>query len=154
VGDKYWVVLWYEEQGYMCHVDEIVLLCLKKEQLEGCWTRYQLKEGLAVQTEFLRTTGPAYILQLRLLKDEFFRGDACEMRFFYNGKVSGSSKTSVYHDDGTHMNWLRFEVVAKKNKEKVISAVEKLYPLLEQEPDASAVLACLDPLISQVNAAP
>jgi hypothetical protein len=106
---------------------------------------------LAVHTEFLRTKGPAYIVQLRLLKDEFFRGDACEMTFFYNGKVSGSSKTSVYHDDGTHMNWLRFEVVAKKNKQKVISAVEKLYPLLEQEPDASDVLACLDPLISEVN---
>ncbi len=144
---QYWVVLWDEGQGLRRHVDEIVLLCLKKEQLEGCWTRYQLKEGLVVGTTFLGTKGPASIVALRLLKDEFFRGENdCGVELFYNGKVSGSSETFI-HDDGTQLNWLRFEVVPKENKQTVISAVKMLYPLLEQEPDASDFLPCLEPLL-------
>jgi hypothetical protein len=149
-ANQYWVVIWYEGQRLQRHIDQIVLLYLKKEQLEGCWTRYQLKEGLAVETAFLGgTSPPESVVTLRLLKSEFFRGENdCGMTLFYNGKASGSSKASIYHDDdGKDMNWLRFEVVPKKNKQKVTSAVEKLYPLLEKEPDARDILTCLEPLL-------
>jgi hypothetical protein len=92
----------------------------------------------------------ATVLTLRILNNDFFQGAAFKryMGLAYNGQVSGKSRWEKEQRKPQAaeptMNWLHLDVGARKNKQKVISAVKKLYPLLEQEPDASDVLACLD----------
>jgi hypothetical protein len=141
---QYWVVLWHRGYDWRTSVKTVVLLCLQKEQLEGCWTRYKLDSGLVVKT---CGRHPIAVSRLRVLKEEFFRGtNDCGMKLFYNGKVS-RSEWPMY-DIATYMSWLRFEVAPKENKQNVISAVKELYPLLEQEPDASDFLPCLESLLS------
>jgi hypothetical protein len=84
------------------------------------------------------------IVRLRTLEKQFFKGEghSGRIRLMYNGRVSGKSN----YDEGTDMHWLRFEVKAKKNREKVVTSVKRLYPLLMKEPSAGSVLHCLAPL--------
>ena len=123
----------------------IVLLCLK-ENVCGIMTFYELEHGLAISTSGLGRDDPMRrrIDRLRRLEKQFFKGEGLSgaILLTYNGRVSGKSN----YDEGSDMNWLRFEVKGKKNREKVATIVKRLYQVLEKEQHATAAVECLAPL--------
>ena len=109
-------------------------------------TFYELEHGLAISTSGLGRDDPMRrrIDRLRRLEKQFFKGDGLSgaILLTYNGRVSGKSN----YDEGSDMNWLRFEVKGKKNREKVATIVKRLYQVLEKEQHATDAVECLAPL--------
>jgi hypothetical protein len=145
-GKRYWVVLRCKGSGQVAGADWLVLLCLK-ENARGKLTVYRLQHGLVLLTYGLEKA-PSFegeIVRLRLLKNPLFEGElhSGRMVLSYNGEVYGKSN----YDDGTGKKWLRFEVKPKRNRQKVVSILKALYPLLEKEKHAHDVLECLSPLL-------
>lgn len=150
-GPAYWVVL--QKTGTVVplggHYARVVLICFNETTACGKVV-YQLQAGLLINAFGIVDGYPAGSAETRVLKSEAFvtRRHRRSIKLAYNGEVY-----SPGHIGGgaVSKDRLRFEVRPKKSRDKVLSMIKKLHPSLEQEPDASAVLACLDPLISQVN---
>jgi hypothetical protein len=119
------------------------------ETIDGTERVYQFQHGLALLTWGLERdwSAPGQIARLRVLDRRFFgaqRGSGKTV-LAYKGPVTGKSN----FDEGIDMSWLRFEVKAKNSRHKVVAIAESLYPLLEKEGNAKAIVECWAPLVDQ-----
>jgi hypothetical protein len=137
----------------------IVILCFH-ERVGNERTIYELDNGLVVSTLWYADDSWRTISRLRILDKEFFCGEfESGTNLVYDGQVSGISKFidrthPMYQDancpdDGTLLRWLRFEVKAKQDRNKVVSVVKKLYRVLAEEKDAQGVIECFKPLLEE-----
>jgi hypothetical protein len=134
---QYWVALHWAGRKPTYAIDDVVLLCLK-ESAKGCSSSLELQSGLAIRTEgmkiYLEENARITSLEADSLTGQSRSG---KLILAYNGRVI--CRPTLDQRDTT---WLRFNVHAKRNREKLMPLVERLSPLLAKEPSAGGVLDC------------
>ncbi len=139
--ETYYVVLSWHGKGQVAHMDEFMILCLKKKR-DCSQIDFELEQGVAVQTENLEDSKSGKIVRLRRLDSRYFSGEpeAREaMVIAYNGPVMGKSN----FDEGTDLGWLQFRIRVTKNRKKAEAATRLLYSLLQQEEEAEEFCGCV-----------
>ena len=140
-NDRLIAVLNWRGTGQVAFMDYLVLLCLNdKSPLVP--TPYNLQDGIAIETTYLRSITGQKIARLRVLTDNYFSGIRCSnntISLDYHGVVHGKS----HYDTGEDMKYLGFEVKAKNNEIKVKKTIALVYQLLAQEKDAELFMNCL-----------
>lgn len=125
---------------------DLIIVCFD-ETVDSGKPSHEFGCALKVWANRLGSLYPSVSRWAKLEKDTFSaeRGGQA-MRLKYNAEIvdNWGSAESGYEE---HTYWLRFNVKAKKNEDKILSIVTDLYPLLEKEEYASEVLECLRPLI-------
>ncbi len=145
IETDYYAILLQRGTGLGAGSDSFVLFCLRKESRDTGIT-YHFKHGMVLITG--PHLGGAQINRKGFLKGSDFNAGqhtARSIRLEYNGEVL--DEMSKLYGEINVLRWMRFEVTAKENRDKVISIVQELYPLLEKETDTSDILACLKPLL-------
>ncbi len=144
---RYWVILkdtYYTFNGQIQN-DHYVLLCF--DELEDCDNHVnQLQTGLMIRILYDILDSSPLGISLAQLKSEDFSAECAgrSVKLMYKGRV--------YHrrtDGTTKEMWLKLKIKVSEDRNKLVSMIDKFYPLLEKEPDARDVLACFEPLISE-----
>ena len=147
-GKEGWAVLRWKGSGQMGGEEQIVLLCLS-EMSCCCVTRYRLDHGLVISTWGVTSDRDVRgeVNRLRVLKERFFEAESRSGKLLltYNGEVSGNSN----YDEGTDMTWLRFQVKATRQRDRVVNNTLKVLPLLKREEDGQGIMGCIGSLFNE-----
>lgn len=133
-GENYFAVVGWKDHTVPVYseIAEHTILSFKEKKEANCPRSNALEFGLAIGSQ---KVGHETGIIIRTLKGDNFIKEIIsknKIRLAYNGNVFDMNG-SVPDDEKAGKNWLRFEVLAKKDKNKVVSIIQELLPLLEKE---------------------
>jgi hypothetical protein len=111
---------------------EYVVLCLERNARAATFTEeYKLTKGFAVSIAIYGQEGVRLYFG-SLDAEHFFseRVSKHKMHVAYNGRLLFIGSRLITGE--IRKDWLRFDIVAKENKDKVVSIAKELHELLEQ----------------------
>jgi hypothetical protein len=149
-GAKYWAFLKETSHtipGWMQY-DHFILLCFD-ESADRNVPVNQLQAGLIITMLYDVNDNHPIVASLAQLRGEDFSATQIgqSVKLTYKGKVL----KSIIRSGMTMEMWLKFKIKVSKDRDKLVSTIGKLHPLLEKEPDAHDILKCSESLISEVG---
>ena len=139
---RLFAILHWKGRGQLGGSSKKIILCMDKKSLDS-ETNYELKDGILLSM----LLGDINLIQI--IRDEkkclIIPLSGNKLKLQYDGKVS--SKSYPAYDFEPH--WLRFSIVAKEDKGKVIKFVRELIPQLEQRENTSEILELIRPLVNE-----
>jgi len=149
IGLKYWTVIerrWTTVPG-PGPCGDFILICFDKLTKSGP-PEYEFIGGLKVLAYDVQLDTPTASKFANLPDNCTFFAEqiGISMKIAYTAKIS----EKWYFPEDWHKveeYWLRFNVRAKNDSQKVSSVIKKLHPLLAEEKDAESMIECLKPLL-------
>jgi len=126
---------------------EYVVLCLERNaRAATCTEEYKLTKGFVVSRVFGAREVVLFFGSLDA--EQFFseRVSKHKIHVAYNGRLLfiGSSLTTYENRD----DWLRFDVVSKENKDKVVSIAREFHEFLEEQADVAEFDDCFSEILN------